>query len=292
MSNDRQIAALNIGTAGWSVPTRYSHDFATDGSHLQRYARRLNCVEINSSFYRVHRRSVYERWAESTPSDFRFSVKVPKSMTHERGLLDCAALIDQFAGQIAGLGEKLGVLLIQLPPKAAVNERVSDDFFRRLREVVNVPLVLEPRHPSWFVPPVEAWLAEQRVARVAADPIPKHVPNESGADRPGGWTGLSYYRWHGSPRMYFSDYPIERLEALRLQVAGVFAAGRTVWCIFDNTGGSHALGNALWLHVASNTQSGDYRAIESRASNPRSTDAGAKNADPWRIPRGVINESR
>ena len=280
MSSDRRPAALHIGTAGWGIPSRYSQEFATAGSHLQRYARRLNGVEINSSFYRAHRRAIYERWAGSTPPDFQFSVKVPKAMTHERGLLDCSALIEQFAVEIAGLGEKLGVLLIQLPPKAAVNERVCNDFFLRLREIVNVPLALEPRHPSWFVPSVEAWLAQQRVARVAADPIPKHVPNDAGADRPGGWSGLSYYRWHGSPRIYFSEYPTERLEALRRQVAEQRALGRIVWCIFDNTGGGHALGNALWLQVTSSTEASDYRAMESSASNPRSTDAGARNADP------------
>ncbi len=244
-----QVAALYIGTAGWGVHSRYSDDFATEGSHLQRYARRLSGVEINSSFYRPHRRSVYERWAAATSEHFRFSVKVPKSMTHEKGMVDCAALIDQFAAEVAGLGEKLGVLLIQMPPKAALNEHAAVDFFRLLREAINVPLALEPRHPSWFSPSADTWLAEQGVARVAADPLPKGVLQETGGDRPGGWTGLSYYRWHGSPRIYFSDYSVERLEALRQQVAEDCAAGRVVWCIFDNTGGSHALGNARWLQT-------------------------------------------
>ena len=170
-------------------------------------------------------------------------------MTHENGLVDCDALIDQFAAEVAGLGEKLGVLLIQMPPKAAVNEHAGTEFFRRLRDAINVPLAVEPRHPSWFTPAVDAWLADQRIARVAADPLPKGVLPETGGDRPGGWTGLSYYRWHGSPRIYFSDYPVERLKMLRTHVAEERAKGREVWCIFDNTGGSHALGNALWLQV-------------------------------------------
>ncbi len=251
MRRSSKIAPFRIGTAGWSVPARYSDDFASAGSHLQRYAQRLNGVEINTSFYRPHRRSVYERWAATTPADFRFSVKVPKTMTHEKGLAGCAALIHQFAEEVGGLGEKLGVLLIQLPPNAALKKRTAEVFFRRLRDALNVPLALEPRHPSWFMPPVDAWLAECRIARVAADPVPKPVPLEAGADRPGGWDGLAYYRWHGSPRIYFSDYPIERLETLGRNTAKARGTGKTVWCIFDNTAAGHALGNAVWLTDAS-----------------------------------------
>jgi uncharacterized protein YecE (DUF72 family) len=247
MRRSTKIAPLHIGTAGWGVPSEHAEAFPVEGSHLQRYAQRLSAVEINSSFHRLHRRAVYERWAASTPPDFRFAVKVPKTMTHENALADCATLIDLFAEQIAGLGDKLAVLLIQLPPSAALKRRTADTFFRRLRKTIDVPLVLEPRHLSWFEPKVDAWLAERRIARVAADPIPKRVPRESGADAPGGWNGLSYYRWHGSPRIYFSDYSTERLEALRKRVAEERRAGRAVWCMFDNTAGGHAIGNALWL---------------------------------------------
>ena len=247
MQKSRKAAPLRIGTAGWGVPARYADDFASEGTHLERYAQRLNGVEINSSFYRPHRRGVYERWAAATAADFRFSVKVPKAMTHERRLVDCAALIDQFAEQVGGLGDKLGVLLIQLPPSATLKKRAADTFFRHLRNALDAPLALEPRNPSWFAPAVETWLAERRIARVATDPSPKRVPDEAGPARPGGWDGLAYYRWHGSPRPYFSDYPIERLEMLRQRAAKERRAGRTVWCIFDNTGAGHALGNALWL---------------------------------------------
>src|SRR5581483_5485928 len=105
-----------IGTAGWAVTERPVA--AEAGSHLERYARKLNAVEINSSFHRPHRTSTYARWAAATPADFRFAVKLPKAMTHERNLKDCGALLDRFMAEVAGLGEKLGVLLVQLPPKA------------------------------------------------------------------------------------------------------------------------------------------------------------------------------
>src|ERR1700710_2503714 len=113
---------LRVGTAGWSVPSRYTAEVPAGGSHLERYARRLNAVEINSSFYRPHQRKTYERWARSTPAAFRFSVKVPKAMTHDRRLVDCGALIDRFVAEVTGLGNKLGVLLVQLPPKLVFEE--------------------------------------------------------------------------------------------------------------------------------------------------------------------------
>jgi len=238
---------LRIGTASWGVPARYADQFSTEGSHLQRYAQRLNCAEINSSFHRPHRRSVYEKWAAATPADFRFAVKVPKTMTHERNLAGCASLIREFAGEVGGLGGKLAVLLIQLPPSAGIKKRTASSFFGRLRDALGVDLALEPRHPSWFTSEVESWLAEQRIARVAADPVPKRVINQSEPMEPGGWEGLVYYRWHGSPRIYFSDYPVERLGVLKKQAAKARRVGRSVWCIFDNTAGGHALGNALRL---------------------------------------------
>ena len=138
---------LRVGTAGWSVPSRYLAEVPPGGSHLERYARRLNAVEINSSFYRSHQRKTYEALGRMRrTSGFRFSVKVPKAMTHERRLADCSTLLDRFAMEVAGLGDKLGVLLVQLPPKLVFESRVADRFFRDLHERIDAPIVCEPRH--------------------------------------------------------------------------------------------------------------------------------------------------
>jgi uncharacterized protein YecE (DUF72 family) len=238
-------SSLRIGTAGWSVLSRYAAQVPLGGSHLDRYARVLNAVEINSSFYRPHQRKTYERWANATPADFRFSVKVPKAMTHERSLRDCGDLLDRFAAEIAGLGDKLGVLLVQLPGKSPFDEEAADTFLRDLRARVQTPVAVEPRHASWFDPAVGDWMAERRLARVAADPA-----RVEGAGEPGGWKGLAYYRWHGSPRMYFSDYDGERLAGLGQRLAEHRARGIATWCIFDNTASGAALGNALSLAVS------------------------------------------
>lgn len=234
-----------IGTAGWSVPSLYLSKVPRGGSHLERYARHLNAVEINSSFHRPHRTATYQRWAQSTPDGFRFSVKVPKAITHEAGLADCGALLDRFAEEVMGLGDKLSILLIQLPPKSLFNTAVGDRFFRDLRARIDTALVLEPRHASWFTPDVEGWLAERRIARAAADPA-----RVAGAEQPGGWKGLSYYLWHGSPRMYYSDYDAAALAGLRQHLVRDRERGVPAWCVFDNTTSGAALGNALDLTQA------------------------------------------
>jgi uncharacterized protein YecE (DUF72 family) len=233
---------LWIGTAGWSVPSRYATEIPLGGSHLERYARCLNAVEINSSFYRPHQRKTYERWAQSVPADFRFSVKLPKLMTHERGLADCGALLDRFAVEVAGLGGKLGALLVQLPPKLVLQKRVADRFFRDLQERIGAPIACEPRHASWFTPDTNDWLSDRRIARVAADPAPV-----AGAGETGGWKGLAYYRWHGSPRIYYSDYDDAAMKLLKRRLDGMCERGVPTWCILDNTALGAALGNALAL---------------------------------------------
>jgi uncharacterized protein YecE (DUF72 family) len=231
---------LRVGTAGWSVPSRYAGEMPPGNSHLERYARRLAAAEINSSFHRRHQRKTYERWAQSTPAGFRFSVKLPKAITHEQRLVGCGALLDRFASEVAGLGGKLGVLLLQLPPKLAFEKRIADRFLRDLRRRIDVPVACEPRHASWFAPDAGDWLASHRIARVAADPAP--VP---GAGEPAGWNGLAYYRWHGSPRIYYSDYDAVALAALGKRLEAQRQSGIPVWCIFDNTASGAALGNAL-----------------------------------------------
>jgi uncharacterized protein YecE (DUF72 family) len=111
--------AISIGTAGWSIPRDIGHQFPEEGSGLARYASRFHIAEINSSFHRPHRISTWARWRDSVPDDFRFSVKLPKQITHVRKLVDCGEELNQFMGEAQTLAPKLAVLLVQLPPKLA-----------------------------------------------------------------------------------------------------------------------------------------------------------------------------
>lgn len=232
-----------IGCAGWSLPRAEQEQFPAEGSHLERYAAVFDTAEINSSFHRPHRPATYARWAAAVPSYFRFSVKLPKTITHSLRLRQAGELLETFLSETGGLGEKLGCFLVQLPPSLDFDPAVAADFFADLRSRTPVPLACEPRHPSWLTPEAEDLLREHEVARVAADPA--RVPE---AAEPGGWRGLAYYRLHGSPDMYRSAYSEEYLAALASRLREEAVAGREVWCIFDNTTLGAATRNALDLH--------------------------------------------
>lgn len=232
--------SIYVGTAGWAIRKEHVGLVADHGTHLQRYASRSTCVEINSSFYRPHRPATYARWAESTPPEFRFAVKFPKLVTHELRLRDAGEPIAQFAEQVAQLGEKLGVVLVQLPPSLAFDPGTADSFFQQLREHLNAPVACEPRHVSWFSAEGDSMLRRHHIARVAADPS-----IVAAAAEPGGDSSLEYFRWHGSPQMYYSAYDQRVLHDLAIKVAT--AKAREAWCIFDNTAAGAAFENALSL---------------------------------------------
>jgi uncharacterized protein YecE (DUF72 family) len=197
--------------------------------------------EINSSFYRPHRARTYERWAESTPPSFRFSVKIPKTITHELRLAGAESDLDAFLADATALGDRLGCLLVQLPPKLELDVEIAERFFTAVRQRFQGGVAVEPRNASWFGEEAERLLRAHSIARVAADPA--RVPN---AAEPGGWPGLVYFRLHGSPRMYFSPYTADFLDSLAAKI--IEEAQRVpVWCIFDNTASGAAALDALSL---------------------------------------------
>lgn len=230
---------FRIGTAGWPIPASAAGAFPSEGSSLQRYSAAFDCAEINSSFHRSHRPGTWRRWAESVPENFLFSAKLSREITHDRRLTDCAGPLTAALAEMEEMGDRLAVLLVQLPPSLAFEPAVAETFFTRLRSRWDRDIAFEPRHPSWFEAAAESLLEGRRIARVAADPA--RVP---AAAEPGGWRGFAYYRLHGSPAVYRSSYDDGRLEALARCLA---AATAPTWCIFDNTASSAAVGDALKL---------------------------------------------
>ncbi len=243
--------AAYVGCAGWSLPRDAQPRFPAEGTHLARYAARFPAVEINSSFYRPHRPATYARWAATVPSGFRFSVKLPRAITHERRLGAAEPLLDAFLAAAGALGPALGCLLVQLPPSLAFDPAVAGAFWAALRARHAGPVAAEPRHASWFTPEADRLLGAWQVGRVAADPA--RVP---AAAEPGGWAGTVYYRLHGSPRTYYSAYDAAALDALAARLRPPVAAragppagpgAPPAWCVFDNTALGAATANALDL---------------------------------------------
>jgi uncharacterized protein YecE (DUF72 family) len=231
----------HVAVAGWSIRKEQSKLFAAEGSHLQRYASRFGAVEINSSFYRSHKRETYERWAADVPERFRFAVKMPKWLTHEQCLEDTGAELTKFLREINGLGKKLGCVLVQLPPGLAYDPRTVESFFGALRARHRGAIVCEPRHPTWFTGAADRRLEAHGVGRVAADPS-----CGEGGDAPDGSSRIAYYRLHGSPVMYQSSYEDAYLAQLAERIR-TLANQSPVWCVFDNTARGAATLNALDL---------------------------------------------
>lgn len=231
---------IHAGCAGWRLLKPVQGKFPGEGTHLARYGRRLPAVEVNSSFYRHHRRTQYAKWAAEVPEDFRFAVKMPRWLTHHQRLRGQEGL-DDFLEEVHGLGDRLGPLLMQLPPSLDFEEEHVEGFLEALRERFDGGVVCEPRHSGWFDGRVDELLARFSVSRVAADP-----PPAEGAAEPGGWTGRVYMRLHGQPQRFHSAYTREFLDALARDLDSRVQHAET-WCIFNNTATEAGLDNALTL---------------------------------------------
>lgn len=204
----------------------------------------MPAVEINSSFYRPHAATVYAKWAGSVPEGFRFAVKMPGAITHDLRLRQpskVAPLLRRFLGEVSGLGATLGPVLVQLPPSLEFDLRIAKKFFELLRSEFTAHVVCEPRHLTWFSHKATDLMVHHEIARVAADPV-----RAPGADSPGAWPGLVYYRLHGSPRIYWSSYDDDYIAALAERLSRI-RSSVDAWVIFDNTASGAALQNALQL---------------------------------------------
>jgi len=254
---------LFIGSAGWGLTRAPVPDFPAEGAQLERYASVFRGVEINSSFHRSHRRATYARWAASVPNSFRFSVKVPKTITHGKRLADADQLLATFLGEVHGLGDRLGCLLVQLPPTLEFDAALAEHFFEVLRGGYRGDVFIEPRHSTWFAKDANALLQRISVGRVAADPAV--VP---AAGEPGGPAGKVYFRLHGSPQIYQSSYTTAYLDGLAFRLRAHARAGSRAWCVFDNTMHGAAVVNALCLArkivLAERGASRGFSAVEAR----------------------------
>jgi len=236
-----RTADVRIGTAGWSIPRAAACRFDSAGTHLQRYSGRLDCAEINSSFYRPHAATTYAKWRDSTPPGFRFAVKMPRAITHELQLRNAREPFVTFLAQTDGLADKRGPLLLQLPPSLSFDAGVMTAFLDMVRQVYDGPIVCEPRHATWFSPLVTSLLERYGIARVGADPPP--VPD---AATPAGCARVAYFRLHGSPRTYWSRYDENAITTLAASI-GKISTAEEVWCVFDNTASGAAIENAYEL---------------------------------------------
>ncbi|MBW8359001.1 MAG: DUF72 domain-containing protein [Weeksellaceae bacterium] len=202
------------------------------------YSGKFNAVEINSTFYRRPRTTTLENWYGLTPEDFSFFIKIPKTITHLKRLNETAVETADFSNHIhEGLKEKLGGFLFQLPPSFHFKE---ENLEKVLATVDNKYLsVVEFRHKSWWIPEVYKALEEKNIVFSGVS-FPKDIPRDFIINN----KKFAYYRLHGVPVLFKSEYSDEELNDLSEKIRG---STRTVYVFFNNTWGTAAIKNRLAL---------------------------------------------
>ncbi len=162
-----------IGTMGWSYADWVGPFFpagARPNQYLSEFARRFDCVELDTTFYAVPRDSAVRGWDAATPPGFRFAAKLPREITHDRGLQDAEPVLHRFLHAMSPLGDKLGPLLAQLPP----DFHATDDNQQALRAFLRAlppeyPFAAEFRHRSWLTDETLDLLRQHGVAWTLID---------------------------------------------------------------------------------------------------------------------------
>ncbi len=235
-----------VGTSGWNYP-HWSGAFYPKGMKpagwLAHYARHFDTVEVNSTFYRLPSPLVFVRWAEQAPANFRFALKASRFITHIKRLLEPERSAAEFLRRAAGLGEKRGPVLFQLPPSGRVSLPRLQAFLAyltRQRILQNLQSVFEFREPSWLVPEVQRLLEKANAALCLADWPDLAVEGPVTAS-------FVYIRRHGAGGLYAGAYPREALRREADRIKDWLAEGRSVFVYFNNDAEANAVRDALTL---------------------------------------------
>lgn len=228
-----------VGTSGfhydhWSG-LFYPEDLARTG-WLKFYSNQFNTVELNSTFYRLPSEKAVASWRIITPPDFVFSVKVSRFITHIKRCRNVVEPVAKFVERARILGKKLGPLLYQLPANMKRDEKTLGEFLEILPEDLNH--VFEFRNESWFQPPVFAILRRYNAGFCLYDMPGITTPLTMTA-------GFAYVRFHGSRRLYGSDYSNEELAGWAKKLASLDSP--TTYIYFNNDTGAYAVKNAKTL---------------------------------------------
>ncbi len=232
---------LYLGTSGWSYSdwegSVYSERLPA-GARLSEYVKKYATVEIDSTFYGTPRRSTVEKWREVTPEGFLFAAKFPQEITHEKYLVGCADLARSFVETMAHLGDRLGPLLVQLPPSFDVDGMgVLEDFLKNLPE--GFRYAVEVRHRSWLRSDLAKMLEEHGAALTLID-YPRMPRMETAT------SDFVYIRWLGDRREFPSDHTgpkRDRSEDLRWwaeRVKRFLGEGREVFAYANNHYQNHS----------------------------------------------------
>jgi uncharacterized protein YecE (DUF72 family) len=230
-----------IGTSGWNYPhwrERFYPKAMPANRLLPYYCEHFNTVEINNSFYHLPSRQTIEQWREIVPAGFVFAVKASRYITHMKKLKDPTAGLSNFLPVVEGLGNRLGVVLFQLPPRWGFDEARFADFLAALPRKVRC--AFEFRDASWQNDRCYALLERYNCAACIFELAGERSPFAVTAD-------FVYVRLHGPSGAYEGNYSGQALRAWADRLKAWMEQGHDVYCYFDNDQNAYAVSNARKL---------------------------------------------
>jgi uncharacterized protein YecE (DUF72 family) len=235
--------SVRIGCSGWIY--RHWRELFYPAKLAQRlwfahYSDTFRTVELNTSFYHLPKPETFTKWRDQAPEGFRYAVKAPRFITHMKKLKDCAEPVEEFLRRARNLGEAIGPILYQLPPRWACNTQRLDEFTGLLP--TDLTHVFEFREQSWLTDEVLALLDSRAIAFCTHD-MPG-LPTPRWASGP-----IVYVRFHGGTGKYVGRYRDEALLGWTDWIVAQAKGGRDVWCYFNNDIGGHAIHDALTLRA-------------------------------------------
>ncbi|WP_293895504.1 DUF72 domain-containing protein [Flavobacterium sp.] len=234
MKKEVHIGCSSFYTAAWrdvfypkELPTKEWFDY---------YCKHFDTFEVNATFYKFPTLRIFQNWFNRTPDDFLLSVKAPKLITHINKFIDCERLLDDFYTRaLEGLKHKLASVLFQFPPSYHYSQERLELIISKLNLYYNN--VLEFRHESWWMPEVENKLAENNITlcSVSHPNLPETIFMAS---------SQTYFRLHGRPSMFYSDYGTVDLEKFKDLILNNNSV-KKVFVYFNNTASISGILNAV-----------------------------------------------
>jgi uncharacterized protein YecE (DUF72 family) len=231
-----------VGTSGWQYRDWRGRFYPRDLPQrlwLEWYADRFATVEVNNAFYRLPERSTFEAWRQRTPDDFVVGVKMSRYLTHIKRLREPQEPVARFLDRATGLGDKLGPVLLQLPPTLRADPALLDAVLAEFPPHVRV--AVEPRHESWWVDEIRRTLSRRGAALCWADRLGRPV---TPLWRTTDWGYLRLHEGRAQPR---PSYGRQALSTWLDRISDAFEAGRDVYVYFNNDPGGAAIRDAVTL---------------------------------------------
>lgn len=236
------MSRIHIGTSGWHYPHWsgffYPEDLGKE-SYLNHYQGVFHTVEINNTFYRLPEKKTLRSWSDTVHDGFIFSVKASRTITHMKKLKNTGQMVSRFLDRLEVLGDKLGPVLFQLPPRWHVNLERLAGFLDVLPH--DFRYVFEFRDPTWCQKSVLDLLAEKGAAFCIYDFDGRQSSKEVTAD-------FVYIRLHGPEGPYEGQYDRSTLSGWAGAISAWSGKNRDVFCYFDNDQNGYAAGDASSLN--------------------------------------------